>query len=223
MRKLILSVLFSVFYIASASAEVGLNIGVSGNAGLFTASGNETFTPSSTTNNSQNDSEHGEAAWGSIFVEKTLGDVLAIGVEYVPQALETETAESTRAHITTAHQEVRTRVENKIQVDFEDLTTYYLTASIGENLYVKAGMATVEIITNESLGTGGAYGNTDMDGSVFGVGYNYTTDNGAFIRVEGNYMTFDSTSLTNNNDSEKVVKLKNLDGVSGKISIGKSF
>ena len=223
MRKLILSVLFSVFYIASASAEVGLNIGVSGNAGLFTASGNETFTPSSTTNNSQNDSEHGEAAWGSIFVEKTLGDVLAIGVEYVPQALETETAESARNHITTAHQEVRTRVENKIQVDFEDLTTYYVTARMGENLYVKAGMATVEIITNESLGTGGAYGNTDMDGSVFGVGYNYTTDNGAFIRVEGNYMTFDGTSLTNNNDSEKVVKLKNLDGVSGKISIGKSF
>ena len=223
MRKLILSVLFSVFYIASASAEVGLNIGVAGNAGLFTATGNEKFTPSSTSNNRQNDSEHGEAGWGSIFVEKTLGDVLAIGVEYVPDALETETAESTRAHITTAHQEVRTRVENKIQVDFEDLTTYYLTASIGENLYVKAGMATVEIITNESLGTGGAYGNTDMDGSVFGVGYNYTTDNGAFIRVEGNYMTFDGTSLTNNNDSEKVVKLKNLDGVSGKISIGKSF
>ena len=82
---------------------------------------------------------------------------------------------------------------------------------------------TVDVTTNESLGTGGAYGNFDLDGTVYGMGYNATNDNGTFFRFEGNYLQFDGKTLTNNNDSVKSIKLKNLDGISGKISFGKTF
>ena len=222
MRKLILSILFSVLYVSSASAELGVNVGVSGNAGLFTASANEKFDDSPNTSTNQNGSEHGEAVWPSIFIEKTLGDVLFVGVDYVPAALETETAESARSDKRTANSDAVTASTNKIQVDFEDLTSAYLGVSMG-NFYAKVGMMTVEVITNENLGTGGAYANTDLDGTVFGVGFNHTTDNGAFVRVEGNYMDFDGATLANSNDSGKKITLSSLDGVSGKISIGKSF
>ena len=67
MKKLLLTLVFSVFYVSSASAEMGLNVGVSGQAGIFTASATEM--DGSTAKG--NGSEHGEAAWGSIFVEKT--------------------------------------------------------------------------------------------------------------------------------------------------------
>ena len=83
-------------------------------------------------------------------------------------------------------------------------------------------MATVDIITKETLGTGSTYGNTDMDGTVFGVGYNATFGNSTFIRVEGNYMDFDGASVTSSTGVNKV-SLTNLDGMTGKLSIGKSF
>ena len=76
-------------------------------------------------------------------------------------------------------------------------------------------------MTNESLGTGGSYGNKVLDGTMLGVGYNYSTDTGAFIRVEGNYMDFDGATVTNGADATKTIKLKSLDGVTGKVSIGK--
>ena len=91
-----------------------------------------------------------------------------------------------------------------------------------ENLYAKAGIVRVDVITNEKLETGSTYGNTDLDGMMLGVGYNKTMDSGIFLRVEGNYMDFDGTSLTSSANSNKI-ELSQLHGVSGKVSIGKSF
>tara|TARA_Y100001970_G_C14221683_1_gene853068 strand:- start:870 stop:1535 length:666 start_codon:yes stop_codon:yes gene_type:complete len=221
MKKLLLSVVFSVLYVTSASAELGVNVGFSGNAGLFAASAHEKHT--NTNGKTNAGTEHGSAGWGSIFIEKTLGDVLLVGIDYVPEALETDTTETAKSDKRTAASDAISASTNKIQIDFENLTTMYVGARLGESFYAKAGVMTVDVITNENLGTGGSYGDADLDGSMFGVGYNHTTDNGAFIRVEGNYMSFDGVTKTNSDDSEKQIKLKNLDGVSGKISIGKSF
>ena len=68
MRKLILSVFFSLAYIGSASADFGLNFGVSGQAGIFAGSGKESNPNANTKGTGY---EHGEAAWGSVFVETT--------------------------------------------------------------------------------------------------------------------------------------------------------
>jgi hypothetical protein len=214
---IIFSILFTSF---SANAEIGVNIGVSGQAGIFAASGSETTGGLAT--HKDDGSEHGEAAWGSIFVEKTFGDRFLIGIDYVPASLETETVETAKADMRTDGAETRTGSTNKVQVDFEDLTTYYLGLNITENLYAKAGIVTVDVITNESLGTGSTYANTDLDGMMLGVGYNKTMDSGIFLRVEGNYMDFDGTSLTSSANSNKI-ELSQLHGVSGKLSIGKSF
>ena len=220
MKKTIIAILSSITIFTSAAvAEIGVNIGISGSAGLFTATGQEVDTGPNLTETTK-DSEHGEAAWGSIFVEKTLGDRLAIGIDYVPASLETETTESVRYD--TDSGSTKTAKENKIQVDFEDLTTIYLALNVTENAYVKAGYVQVDVITNESLATGSTYGNTDMDGTVFAVGYNKSFDNTMFVRVEGSYMNFDGVSVTSSNTDNKVT-LNSLDGVSGKLSIGKSF
>ena len=212
MKKLLLSVVFSVFYLTSASADMGVNVGVSGSGGLFAASATET---SGDVKN--NDTEHGSAGWASVFAELTLNDRFLVGVDYVPAALETDTTETANSNVSGV------TVTQKVQLDFEDLTTFYAGVMLGESFYVKAGAVTVEVVTNENLGTGGAYGNTDLDGSMFGVGYVHNADNGAFVRVEGNYLSFDSQEITNTNNSAVKVKLKNLDGLAGKISIGKSF
>ena len=223
MKKAIMIFISCAYLISnSAFAEIGVNVGISGSAGLFTATGKEvdSSTGSIPASETHNDSEHGEAAWGSIFIEKTLGDRFAIGIDYVPASLETETTESNRIDDVL---NVATAKENKIQIDFEDLTTVYIALNVTENAYIKAGIAQVDVITNENLATGSAYGNTELDGTVFAVGYNKDFDNTMFLRVEGSYMDFDGASLTSTTNSDNKVTLNSLDGVSGKISIGKSF
>jgi len=216
MKKLIASIVFSVFYLTSASADMGVNVGVSVQAGLFAASAKEEITTVKT----NQDTEHASIGYGSIFAEVTFNKVM-LGIDYVPESLESETTESARDDKTTT--DTPSYVENKIQVDFEDLTTYYVGFMLNDNFYAKAGITTVEVITNETLGTGGSYGNVSLDGSMFGVGYQATNDAGAFVRVEGNYMNFDGATQSNSDDSDKKITLKNLDGVTGKISIGKTF
>ena len=223
MKKLLLSVVFSVFYVTSASADLGVNVGVTGNVGLFAATATEQFSTTDTSQTNQNGSEHGSAGWASVFVEKSLGERLMIGIDYVPAALETDTTETAKSDKRTASSDAITASTNKIQVDFEDLTTVYVGALLTENFFVKAGVMHVDVVTNESLGTGGAYGNVELDGTLFGMGYHVSNDNGTFFRFEGNYLQFDGNTVTNSNDSEKSITLKNLDGISGKISVGKTF
>ena len=220
MKKLLLSVVFSVLYILPTSADMGINVGVSAQAGLFAASAHEKHT--NTAGKTNAGTEHGSAGWGSIFVEKTIGDVMLIGIDYVPQALETDTTETAKSDKRTASSEAISASTNKIQVDFENLTTVYIGARLGDNLYAKAGTMSVDVNTKETLGTGSTYGNTSLDGSMFGVGYAATNDSGLFVRVEGNYLSFDGTSVTSSSGSQKIT-LDNLDGLSGKLSVGKSF
>lgn len=225
MKKLVISIFFSLLYISSASAEFGVNVGASGSAGVFTASAKEINPTSSATTGTG--SEHGSAAWGSLFLEASLNDKFMVGIDYVPTALETDTTETAKTPLDTnpgaANTPGTTSKTNKIQVDFEHLTTLYAAVMITDNFYAKAGLTTVDVITNESLGTGSQYGNTELDGSLFGVGYHNALDNGTFFRFEGNYMNFDGAALTSSTNADRRISLRNLDGLSGKISVGKSF
>lgn len=224
MKKIITIFLSGMLFLTSTSyAEVGVNVGVSGSVGLFGATAKESHgdaTPSRAAgSNVYEDTEIAAAAYASLFIEKELG-LISIGLDYVPTAFESETVESARHDKQTAASETVTTTENRVQVDLQDLTTLYVALNVTENAYVKAGLMHIDVITNKSLGTGGSYGNTSLDGTLIGFGYNKDLDNGLFIRGEGSYMNFDGASLTS---GDMTVTLKNLDGVTGKISIGKSF
>jgi hypothetical protein len=221
MKKILLTTILSVFYITSASADAGINVGVSGQMGLFAASAEESHTDTTSaasTTFKSSDTEVAAVGYSSIFIEKTIGDKLAIGIDYVPSALESDTVESTKFDKTTT--DTSSSKTNTVQIDFEDLTTIYLAFNVSENFYVKAGAVSVDVITNETLGTGSSYGNTSLDGTALGVGYNKNFDNTMFVRVEGNYMDLDGASISN---ADNKITLDGIDGVTGKISVGKSF
>ena len=103
------------------------------------------------------------------------------------------------------------------------MMTVYGTIALNDNIYVKAGYMEVDVNTNEVLATGGSYGNTSLDGYVLGLGYDRDLDNGAFVRVEANYMEFDGATLTNTADSAKSVTADGITGYGAKLSIGKAF
>ena len=72
------------------------------------------------------------------------------------------------------------------------------------------------------LGTGSTYGNTVLDGGMVGAGVGKALDNGMFVRAEVTYTDFDGVTLVSSTGVNKIT-LDGLDGLTGKISIGKSF
>ena len=222
------------FSTANAGPIQGVNFGVSLQAGVFELDGaSEKFSgthssganPGEVIKNASAEGENAEGlfAIGSVFLELRLTDNVALGVDYVPSALESETTEN-RQNQGGQAEFLSGDVTNTVQVDFEDLTTYYVMISPqGTGPYVKAGLMTVDVLTNENLASGGAYGNTSLDGTLLGLGYDMTRDNGVFLRAEANWMDFDGATLTNSNDTNKSVTADGISGYGAKVSIGRSF
>ena len=232
MKKFLTIAAFMLFTITSAQAVDG-RIGVTLKAGYFEADeASEIFSgahssgasPGTVTKNAsaEGDVAEGEFGYGSIFAEVMVNEKIALGVDYVPMALETESIENIQ-NMKTVQTGEDAQSTNTVKVEFEDLTTVYALLHATESLFVKVGYMQVDVNTVENLATGGSYGNTSLDGYTIGVGYNHDLDNGAFVRVETNYMDLDGTELTNANDATKKVKADGITGASVGISVGKSF
>ena len=215
MKKTICAIILASFaYVPYASAELGVNVGVSGQAGIFGATAKEVSTERTSTG-----TEIAGVAYPSIFIEKSLGDRMVIGVDYMPDALSSDTVETTKLDQTTTS--TVTSKTNNLQVDFEGLTTAYVGFNITDAAYVKAGFMTVDVLTKENLGTGGSYGDTSLDGAMFGFGVHNEMDR-MFWRLEANYLEFDGVTVSSTN-SDNSVSINSLDGLTAKISIGTSF
>ncbi len=222
MKKIIVTIISGLFLCSTyASAEIGVNIGVSGSVGIFGATAKETLSSDSgaRAGNTASDTEIAAIGYGSVFIEKELG-MFSIGVDYVPTPFESDSVETRKMDQQTENSAAVSSVENKVQVDLEDLYSVYVAMSVTDNSYVKAGITSVDVITNENMGTGAAYGNTSLDGTLIGFGMHNELDSGFFWRLEGVYMNFDSASLTS---GDNTINIKSLDGVNGTLSIGKSF
>ena len=229
MKKLTILIVMIFGYFTNANAfdgVQGFNIGVSLSGGVFDVDGaKEEFkgahvgaaSPGDIVKNSTEDTAEGLFAIGSIFAEVEVTDVVAIGLDYVPHSLDTETTEN-------AQRELGTAQNNTVQVDFENLATLYATLQIpaADGLYAKVGYVQVDVITNENLGTGGAYGDTELDGFTVGIGYQRDISD-TFVRVEANYMELDGATLVNQNDSTKSVTADGITGYGARLSVGKSF
>ena len=104
-------------------ASAAVNIGVSLSAGGFEASGTETE------NNEKNrDDAVGAVSYGSIFLEKTLGDRLTLGIDYVPSSLDTETQEST-------FDDLKAKGDADASADFADASPYPEPSELMDDVY----------------------------------------------------------------------------------------
>ena len=233
MKKITIAILILLGTFSMSSAEIGVNVGISGNTSVFQATGEETRTdalarvPGNSANSVSSEDATAVVGYTSYFIEKTLGFLpgplgnLSLGYDYVSETMTSDQVENNR--LDNNKDGSATVVENTVKVAFEDLTTVYLTANITDNLYAKYGWVDVDIVTKESLGTGSDYGNTDLSGTTYGLGYNKTFGSSFFIRGEAMYMDMGGTTLTSTTNSENTVKVKDLTGATARFSVGKSF
>ena len=200
--------------IQSASAVEGLSIGAAMNYSGFMAMGKETKDVAGTDEVVE---EFGafDASYSSVFVEYAASDLVSIGLERHLEDITTPTNSNVRPSGTS----------NSVKATFKDHTTLYANISMPFNTYLKLGYSMVDVATQESLGTGGSYDDVDTTGITAGLGYNFSMDNGIFVRTEisaHEYKDVSATNKTADGNAQKV-EVSDMYGATATIRLGKSF
>lgn len=220
-----LLVIVTSFVFANYASAFSFSAGVAGNLQVYAGKGVE-HNGGTTGNNLQEANGAFDSSHVAVFLEGNVTDMVTVGLEYAPEAIESpENINAQQTGATDANPSGGTVVTNKASVEYEDITTLY--ANIGlpviEGSYLKLGYISMDVITTESLGTGGSYNDVDLDGILVGAGYKRTGDNGMFVGVEFTIADLDDVEATNTTDSSKKVKVKDIYGATASIRIGKTF
>ena len=229
MKKFLIATVVLLGSITLANAEqyrvgvsvMGAGFEADGAQEIFSGDHSSNTTSTKVTKKSSAEKENAEGAFAlaSVFAEFVATDQISFGVNYVPHSSDSEEAEN----IQNMETSFTAKATNKVKVSFEDLVTVYALANLNENVYLKAGIMQVDLITEENLGTGGAYGNDTLEGITIALGYNMDLADGMFVRAEAAFMEIDGTTLVNANDSTKSVSADGITGYGAAVSVGKSF
>ena len=218
MKKLIIAI-SSIWLLTVSSAmsmEFRPSIGISGNLGVYAATGTEkNYNEAGTAVDTTTD-EHGvfDAEYGSIFVEVALNDAISLGLDYVPMDFETPENTSNEDQGN----------QRTVSAEFTDLTTVYAKLNIPlGGTYLKIGYSQADVTSNENGGSGNKYGNDTTDGMTVGLGYNHELAGGVAVRVEVTGTDFSNVKANNGQTNKNEIEIKDLIGARGTLSIVKSF
>ena len=228
MKKLIIAITSGFMFFATSAMSMDLRpaVGISGNLGAYAATGiednyNEAGTAIDTTTK-----EYGAFAteYGSVFVEIGLNDAISVGIDYVPQTLETPTNISNDGGTTATKPDGSTANENTVKAHFTDLTTLYAKVNLPlGGTYLKLGVSSVTVESRESMSSGNECGNDDSTGYTVGIGYDHEMTDGFSVRAEVTASDFSDVSTTNGQTNKTEIKVQDMIGARGTISLVKSF
>jgi len=226
MKKLIIVAVFAIFSASSAMSasltDITPSVGISLNNAAFAGEGNsrennETGSVDVTTD------EYGAFAetYGSIFLEAGFGDVISLGIEYVPSGISSPTNTSRENEGS----------NSSVSADFEDLTTVYAKINVPlGGTYLKFGFSQVDVVINDKMESGNTYKDVDTEGYTAGIGYAHEISNGFSIRAEVMASQFDDVQTDNGvttasvtNGGKNVVQVESMWGAKGTVSLVKSF
>ena len=226
MKKLIIAITsaFMLFATSAMSMDLRPAVGISGNMGVYAATGTEKNFNESGTLKTTTD-EHGAFAteFGSVFVEVGLSDAISLGVDYVPMTLETPKNVSNENGGSTPGEDN----SNTVEAHFEDLTTIYAKLNIPlGGTYLKFGYSMVDVVSIENMNSGNTYGNDTSDGLTVGLGYDHEVSNGFSIRAEITGTDFSDVKANNGvatTGNRNEIVIKDMIGARGTISLVKAF
>ena len=194
-RTLAAAILLSMFSASYALAE--FTVGVSAAMAFIEADGTETEGKQNEV--TQRGITHTTPV-GSIFVEMNdvMGSGLSLGIDYIPMTADVSDGLSrtdTELSVTSTATNTSLTRNQKAQAEIDNHITLYGTYGIGD-IYLKAGYVTADLTTTESLATGSSYGNADLDGITYGVGYESEIGGNSVYRLEVTHTTYDDINLT---------------------------
>lgn len=222
MKKTILTALGTMFIASSAFA---VSIGVSGTAVYYDASGTETTKSSSQKNEK---SENGVAPIASIFLEADNNQGGVFGIEVIPYGAKVADFDNARTD-TDTDDSSDTSGNNKGDINFKNAITLYVENPIDtaiDGSFIKFGLSSVLIETDESLATGSTYDDERIMGVMVGIGKKTNRSDGTFVKVVGEIARYQGATFDGSNDSDSVKNTIDLDDFTTaniRFSVGKSF
>ena len=131
----------------------------------------------------------------SLFAEYAYSDTVSIGLDYIPMKADVSDKTNKRTDVETSVSGTTTSTTTSrtqsAQAELSNHVTLYSNYMLTDTAFVKAGVAFVQLDTEESLGTGSNYGNEDIYGAVIGIGSKQGNS-----RFEIVYTDYEDVSLT---------------------------
>ena len=207
MKKTFLSII-SALFIASSANAADFTFGVSAAYTMIDGTGTETTRDSLEKNNG---SASNEVAIGSVFVENNFGS-FSLGLDWIPFKADVSNKLKSRTD-TSSGADVASEADTgtyQAQAELSNHVTLYAIVPFAGKYFIKAGVAQVDVSTQESLNSGSTYGDDTIYGGQIGLGFG--NDN---WRLAVEYTDYETISLTSS-ASNKVDA--NLDTTAVKLS-----
>ena len=217
MNKKLVGILssFLFMFFVTVNANAG-SVGISVSQWDVDGSGTENV-------NGENDNTgtHSETISGvpSIFIESEPNNGWVFGLDYIPVGAEFISSSKTQTNITSAASATESKTQ-KVEGDLDNHITFYVEKEVASGIYLKGGVISVEVTSNESIGTGSKYGNDTIFGWTAGLGYKH--DMGSmFIKAELTFNEYETIKLSSSNTTNSATG--DIDATTGKIAIGYKF
>ena len=204
---------------------MSLGVGVSGAWTSIEASGSETLKTSSAVQSTSRDTV---VNIPSMFIQITGPYGIVLGLEHIPFTAEIGNEFTSRTDDIKGTAETGPSVDQIVQAEISDHNTWYLETpgyglGDGNGFYAMVGYTEFDVITNETLGTGAAYGDASVDGTTLGIGIKTQTDHGFFVKLLGTYTDYSDISIASTGSDAASTITADLDTTAAKVSMGYNF
>jgi len=229
--KKILIGLAATISLTSVAYAGSFGLGVTGSYTKIDASGSETSKAAGTeTESNQSISVDNDAFIGKLYVEYSFDDAswgsagngITFGASYTPGTADVSDKVKSRTDVTADSNETSDSRTSTAQAEIENYMNYYIELPLYKSIYLKAGMAQVDVNTLETstLAAAGKYGNKTLDGTNLGIGFKGVTDSNIVWKLAYEETNFDTLNLTSTTGD----KIKaDLDTSEVNLSIGYRF
>ena len=223
--KLTLAVFFSALLTVTANAGT-IGFGATASGGSVHTNGSEVIARDANDAAGQANpsggatGRHEEINLASFFVEYIFDNGAAIGIDHVPGEASLGSKTTTRTPSADAG---TTTVTQKAAAEVRDMNMVYLEAPVVGPIFVTAGLASVDVNTQETLGTGAAYANVSVLGYMAGVGLKMNLGDHFYIKASGTYTDFEEINLVATGTTNVIHINADVDIAQAKAAIGYKF
>ena len=227
MKKIIIGLVTSLF-LSSAALAGQYGIGITGSIAAISGQGTESDADGATDLGTKGASLRTASAAEtaiipSVFAEYSFDNGFTIGYDYVIGAADVNQSALTRTDVTVDQNEaVLDDGARTAQAEIENVMSIYAELPLHAGLYGKIGYVQMDVNTLDTtaIAAGGTYGNTSVDGTIYGAGYKNSFGSNGFYKLEGTHTAFDSISLSSSTDNKITA---DLDVTKATFAIGYNF
>ena len=198
MKKAIIAIVASLF-LSSYALAGQMGFGVTGSLAAITGEGKEADKNGDADDSGRTGTASNTVGIGSVFAEYTMDNGFTFGLDYIPGSADVSSSAIKRLDVTPDGNEgTQDDGTRTAQAEVENHFTYYVEIPVHNGVYAKGGYVQMDVNTLESstLTHSATYGNTDVDGYQYGLGYKSEFGTGSgYYKIEGTHTEFDTLSL----------------------------